>query len=259
MPRRPTVDFNRAARWSNTPSAPRASRWPWSAPPGLWPRDRIFGCLQRREAPHHAGLRRPHHGCAERQPADHRDADQDHDRHSRRDQPPARALVLRSTQQPRCDAGIPAARRRNLAPDPRRGCRFRALSQHGALDPRRDAGPVAARSENPGGGGRAGRIRGAVGRALGFAQDRGHRHRFHPAAVASRPGQRHQARRHAGSQGDDPAADARGRDLRRHVFGRQCGGGDPGRAQSGSGCERGHHHLRLGAALPEYGRLCAPA
>ena len=34
---------------------------------------------------------------------------------------------------------------------------------------------------------------------------------------------------------------------------------DPGRAQSGSGCERGHHHLRLGAALPEYGRLCAPA
>ena len=120
---------------------------------GLRPGDRVFGRLQRREAPHHAGLRRAHHGRAERQAADHRGADQSHDRQGRRDQPPTRALVLRSAQQPRRDPRVPAARGRNLAPDPRRGGRFRTFRQHGALDPRRDAGTVGARSNNPGGRG----------------------------------------------------------------------------------------------------------
>ena len=91
-----------------------------------------------------------------------------------------------------------------------RGRRFRARRQHCALDPWRDAGAVAARPESPGDRGRTGRVRRAVGRALGIAQDRGHRHRLHSAAVAPGPGQRNPAGRHAGSEGND-AGDWRAR------------------------------------------------
>ena len=58
-------------------------------------------------------------------------------RDGRRDQPPARTLVLRSAQQPRRDRRLSPARRRDLAADRRRRPGVSACREHGAFDPRR--------------------------------------------------------------------------------------------------------------------------
>ena len=105
---------------------------------GLSGRDRVLRRLQRREAPHDAGLRRPDHRRAERQQEDHRGADQGDDSHGRRDQPATRALVVRSAQQSGRDQRATYPLGEEIWRQTGAGGRLRARREHGALDPRRD-------------------------------------------------------------------------------------------------------------------------
>src|SRR5438876_10596993 len=129
------------------------------------------------------------------------------------------------------------------------------MRRDGPFDPR--GGTHAAPSEFPGTrrGSGAGRIGGAFGEAVGLAPDRGHRDRFHPAALEARRSERDLHGSLRRGQGDGPAPRARRSHLRGYLEWGQHRRGAAGGKTARHGRNRGYDHHRFRIAVCQHGRV----